>query len=102
MEDGKQPTPEVRKQVYERCGQQALRLKGGDSKSLDASGFATSRGRELLPGCTYLPSAPKDTVCYAASGKPVKVSRPGRLGPRKWGYLWRVSDLESLPALSGG
>ena len=46
---GAQTGPRKRNMVRNKRGQDAMLLDGGDHKSLEASGYATARGRELLP-----------------------------------------------------
>ena len=91
----------MREDVYKRCGHNALLLEDGDHKTLEAGGFATTRGKELLPGMQNLPSTPKETICLAArTGKPVKVKRVGATEVGR-GHLWRVSDLSNVLPVGG-
>ena len=96
---GRQPGPKVRGRVYRTYGHNALALSNGDSKTLEAAGFAGPKGEELLPGRTYLPSQPKETACRRAKkGGAVQIHRPGEAHVGR-GYLWLVSDLQCIAAL---
>ena len=90
---GKQPGPRKRNMVRAKCSQNAVLLHGGDHKSLEASGYATAQGRELLPNTPTLGSTTKVTACPSVRQRgQLKVSRlGGAVGGR--GILYRVSDL---------
>ena len=111
--NGKQPGPRARAKVQNTCGCNALVLEGGDHKTLEAGGFVSQAGKELLPcgsdGCPpkYLPSTSRKTACLiVATGEPVTIQRLTRATVKVTGRrlvpLWRVADLHQYVSFLNG
>ena len=81
------------------CQASALEIRKGDSKTIEAAGFARvpPNQKEILPMRRRLPSHKSvETVCKTVKkGEPVKVRRPGAVATSR-GVLWRVSDLQRV------
>ena len=95
---GKKPTPRKVAEVLAKCKGHAVQLRFGDTKTLEAAGFAKSspHGKELLPGRQNLPRDWQDTACRAVRGSTkVQLRRPGAPSAAR-GILWRVSDLQRV------
>ena len=100
---GKDSDKRVRATVNDKCTRKAVELRGGDSKTLLARGFAMpapALGKELLPGRMNLPRAWVDTVCCSvrskASGeaKAMQLRKAGSDGGGR-SVLWCLKDLEA-------
>ena len=100
------PGLKARQTVQKHCIQRAVECRNGDTKTLVAKGFATVRGKELLPNRERLPHEWVDSECVA-----VRSSRYGRKaeadvlqlrkastgsGDACRGLLWRLEDLEKV------
>jgi len=95
---GKKPAPRKVAEVLAKCKANVVQLRFGDTKTLEAAGFAKPppHGKELLPGRQNLPSDWQDTACKAVRGSTkVQLRRPGAPSAAR-GVLWRVSDLQSV------
>ena len=93
------PGPRACERVKESCAEKAVELKGGDSKSLAASGFAKSppgRAKELLPGRERLPSIWTATACKSIKTDEALQLRKIVCATGCRNVLWSVSDLESV------
>ena len=95
---GKKPAPRQVAAVLSSCKSNAVQLRYGDTKTLEAAGFAKSppRAKELLPGRQNFPTDWHDTDCQAVRGTAnVQLRRPGVFSEAR-GALWRVSDLQRV------
>ena len=95
----KKPNDSQIQKVLKQCSEKALRLDGGDHKTLKTREFAKRGPSDELPDLfgsrKNFPTTFKDTVCVSSGKEFVQACRPGHVSScRK--VLWRCTDLERV------